>query len=109
MRGVSGSDDGGRGFVFARPIRSASAQLAGGPAGHEVQVFHDLPTATGEPPFRLELATVLGQAAVDVIATAGEIVFHTVGDTGGIDNQVPQQIVAMWMERDAGAHSSAFF
>ena len=35
--------------------------------------------------------------------------FHTVGDTGGIDNAWPQQIVAYWMEKDAAQQFPAFF
>jgi hypothetical protein len=55
------------------------------------------------------LAEVLGEDAVAAIAKSGRLVFHTVGDTGGIDNAFPQQIVAYWMEQDAAQQFAAFF
>lgn len=94
--------------VFARPLRSAPQQLASGTPAIERQVFHDLPAPTGQAPFRLELASVIGKQAADAITTKGEIVFHSVGDTGGIGDPTPQQIVAMWLERDAGTHLASF-
>jgi hypothetical protein len=96
-------------MYFARPIRSASQQLASGTPAIEKQVFHEPPPPTGEPPFRLELASVIGKQAADAIGRKGEIVFHAVGDTGGMGDSTPQQIVAMWLERDAGTHSATLF
>jgi acid phosphatase type 7 len=96
------------GHVFAPPMQTATQQLASGTPAHERQVFHELPAPTGRPPFRLELSSVIG-AKADAIAAKGEIVFHCVGDTGGIGDSTPQQIVAMWLERDANAQAAAFF
>ena len=64
------------------------------------QPFRPLPPPTGQPPYRLALDTVLPAASIDVINKAGRIVFHTVGDTGGVKSPQPQQIVAMKMEDD---------
>ena len=100
---------GAPGFEFGRPARSASAQLSGPKTPHEKQVWHDLPAPTGEAPYRLDLEAVLGTEAVAAIASSGRLVFHTVGDTGGIDNASPQQIVAYWMEKDAAQSFPAFF
>ncbi|HEV7567362.1 MAG TPA: hypothetical protein VGO31_15555, partial [Microbacteriaceae bacterium] len=50
----------GTGHVFARPIRSASQQLASGTPAIEKQVFHELPPPSGQRPIRLELASVIG-------------------------------------------------
>jgi hypothetical protein len=71
-------------------------------------VFQPLPPPTGPAPYRLELASVIGQAGVDAIQQAGKITFHTLGDTGGIDDPEPQQIVCMWLERDAAQVYPAF-
>src|SRR4051812_49380703 len=83
---------------FHRPRRTASEQLAGftSPPQH----FQPLPPPTGPPPFRFDLATALGADAVAAIEQAGTLVFHTVGDTGGVKSPQPQEIVAMWMEND---------
>src|SRR4051794_20370969 len=90
---------GAPGFAFGRAPKPASAQLAGSPAPHEDQVWHELPDPSGVAPYRLDLEAVLGDAAVSAIARSGRLVFHTVGDTGGIDNAAPQQIVAYWLEK----------
>src|SRR5438874_330791 len=86
--------------TFGRPRRSAVEQLAGGATRPPPQVFQPLPAPTGAAPFRLDLAAVLGQPAVGAIEQAGVLIFHTVGDTGGVTSPQPQQIVADWMEHD---------
>ncbi len=40
---------------------------------------------------------------MDKIWNTGRIIFHTVGDTGGIGFEVPQHIVEMHMESDFDA------
>jgi len=107
--GAAGFTFGAAGFEFGRPSRSASEQLNAPKTPHEKQVWHDLPAATGIPPYRLDLDAVLGKNAVAAIAKAGRLVFHTVGDTGGIDNSAPQLIVSQWMEKDAAQQFPAFF
>jgi hypothetical protein len=87
-------------FTFGRARRSASEQLAGGATRPPPQVFQPLPAPTGQPPFRLELASVIGADAVRTIEEAGTLVFHADGDTGGVTSPQPQQIVATWMEHD---------
>ena len=42
------------------------------------QPFEPLPAPTGRPPFRVELADVLGAAAVDAIRAGGQLSFHVV-------------------------------
>ena len=68
--GATGFVFGAPGFVFGRPVGSASEQLNDAKAPHEKQVWHELPPPTGKPPFRLELAAVLGEQAVAAIAEA---------------------------------------
>src|SRR5438552_1317114 len=87
-------------YTFARPRRSASEQLAGGATRPPPQVFQPLPQPTGQPPFRLELASVIGPDATNSIEQAGTLVFHAVGDSGGVNSPQPQQIVAIWMDHD---------
>jgi hypothetical protein len=107
--GEAGFVFGAPGFEFGRPSRSASEQLTNPRTPHEKQVWHDLPAPTGKSPYRLELKSVVGKDAVAAIAKSGRLVFHTVGDTGGIDNAYPQQIVANWMAKDAAQQFPAFF
>jgi predicted phosphodiesterase len=90
-------------YTFGRPRRSASEQLAGGATRPPPQVFQPLPAPTGQPPFRLELASVLGPDALNAIEQAGTLVFHANGDTGGVTSPQPQQIVATWMEHSFDA------
>ncbi len=67
---------------------------------HGHQPFRPLPPPTGMPPYHLSLNDVLQGPTVDAITTAGKLVFHTVGDTGGVKTPVPQQNVANQLERD---------
>jgi hypothetical protein len=57
------------------------------------------------PPVRstdpMDLSDVIGSAATQKIQGAGQIVFHTVGDTGGIHNPQFQFAVADAMAKDA--------
>jgi hypothetical protein len=87
--------------TFGRPRRTASEQLAGGgSAPPPPQVFQPLPAPTGASPFRLDLASAIGADAATAIEESGTLVFHTVGDTGGVNSPQPQQIVADWMDND---------
>jgi predicted phosphodiesterase len=65
----------------------------------------DLPTPTGAAPFRLDIKKVL--PALDNTIT--KMVFHTVGDTGGIVNGVPQTITASKMEDDLSSSNKPSF
>src|SRR5262245_24085251 len=62
--------------------------------------FRDLPPPTGLPPFHLDLASILHEGAIQEIHTAGKLVFHAVGDTGGVNTPTPIETVAAYMERD---------
>lgn len=88
--------------TFGRPRQSATEQMAGEGAPPPSQEFQPLPPPTGAPPFRLELATVVGAHAVKEIEQLGKLVFHAVGDSGGVNSPQSQQIVADWMENDFG-------
>src|SRR5260370_20911496 len=45
------------------------------------QPWRDLPQATGLPPYRMALDSILDQATIKTITDSGKLVFHSVGDT----------------------------
>lgn len=61
---------------------------------------HLEPFPKSRKPEVLELATVLGQNTVDMITKSGKLVFHTVGDTGGVKEPSKQFAVADAMAED---------
>jgi hypothetical protein len=64
-----------------------------------VQKFQPLPTPLGLPPYHYDLETAvpgIGALAKKI----GKLVFHAVGDTGGIKNPEPQTAVAEAMIND---------
>ena len=70
------------------------------PRGKGSGTWFDLPPATGAPPYRVDLSTVIGEHAVAQISSRKRMVFHTVGDTGGVNTTTYQQQVATYMELD---------
>lgn len=59
-----------------------------------------VPPPTGTAPFRLDLADIVPDA-VAAMNKAGGMALHMVGDTGGVQDPTPQQLVANGMEQDA--------
>jgi acid phosphatase type 7 len=59
-----------------------------------------LPQPTGSLPFHLSLDQVLSPAELQTIQSSGRMVFHIVGDTGGIKTPLDQGLVASQMEQD---------
>lgn len=88
-----------QGQVRPRPPRNRSQAHPGvhplSPFTHRTQRFQRLPAALGEPPYHYLLETSLPR-----IGSAKKIVFHTVGDTGGIKNSEYQADVAKAMKGD---------
>lgn len=64
------------------------------------QPWRDLPAPIGLPPFHLSLADILTPEAIQTIRQSARLVFHTVGDTGGVNTPTPQEIVSQYMEQD---------
>ena len=62
--------------------------------------FRDLPNPTGNPPFQLDLKSVIPAADYKAIVASKKLVFHLNGDMGGINYDVPQTLVAKGMEGD---------
>lgn len=70
------------------------------PNKNPTQPWRDLPAATGLPPYRLSLDTVLSDQAMATIDSSGTMVLHCVGDTGGVNTPTQIENVAAYMEKD---------
>ncbi len=70
------------------------------PRGKGSNRWFDLPAPTGTPPYHLDLASVLSKEAVQKIVDRKRLVFHSVGDTGGVNTTTYQQHVTTYMELD---------
>ncbi len=71
------------------------------------QPSQPLPTPTGPSPYHLSLDQVLPAATMQSIQSAGRLVFHLVGDVGGVKAPQEQEIVAMHMVQDLAATDSS--
>jgi acid phosphatase type 7 len=70
------------------------------------QAFQPLPKPLGQPPYHYELESVI--PGITALATAqGSLVFHCVGDTGGVKNPDYQMDVAAAMKNDLGLAADA--
>ena len=67
---------------------------------HPSQPWRDLPPPTGFPPFRMSLAAILDRQTVQGIKDARKLVFHSVGDTGGVNTPTYIEAVTKCMEND---------
>ncbi len=91
-----------QGSVFPRPLAGQSQANPGvSPLSvfTHAQAFQPLPTPLGQPPYHYVLETTvpgIGESA----AKLGKLVFHAVGDTGGIKNPDHQNAVAGVMTAD---------
>jgi acid phosphatase type 7 len=84
---------------FYVPRATALEKLRATSTAAHKQKPEPLPPPRGEKPYRLDLAEILGADAVAQITAAGKLVFHTVGDTGGVKHPEAQENVALAMER----------
>jgi hypothetical protein len=94
------------GFGFANPTYTAdnfntysAGDLEGDSALQEEQVIEPIPAPRVNPPV-FDLGSVIGAEAVAEIQASGSLVFHSVGDTGGIVRAEPQLAVADAMAAD---------
>lgn len=92
-----------QGQVRLRPPRGSSQAHPGiSPLSvltHRTQRFQPLPTPLGEPPYHFDLETVVPGITAEA-AALGKLVFHCVGDTGGIKSPEYQASVAAAMKGD---------
>jgi hypothetical protein len=87
---------GSQGFTIDPP----GFQTEKDPAGKQSAKWYDLPPATGIPPYRLDLASIITEDAYQKIVDNKRLVFHAVGDTGGVNTATYQQHVESYMELD---------
>jgi len=66
------------------------------------QKFQPLPTPTGNSPYHLRLEEVLSATELDEIVNRQRIIIDFLGDSGGIRDPVPQQLVANALESNQG-------
>jgi acid phosphatase type 7 len=64
------------------------------------QPWRDLPPAPGLPPYRMSLDAILDPATLKSIEDSGKLVFHSVGDTGGVNTPTYIEGVSRFMECD---------
>ncbi|GCF07717.1 metallophosphoesterase family protein [Dictyobacter arantiisoli] len=67
------------------------------------QPFRPLPSPTGAAPYHVVLADIVPVQTIQSIETAKKMVFHTIGDTGGVKRPEDQQLVVSHMEQDFSA------
>jgi hypothetical protein len=84
------------------------------PDKHPPQPWRDLPPPPGNPPFHLALESILAPASIDSINQSGKLVFHAVGDTGGVNTPTQIENVTTYMESDFSSpdittHPSFFY
>jgi hypothetical protein len=89
---------GNRSFAAAR--LPAAFQTVVDPSKNPSQPWRDLPPPTGLPPFRMDLASILAAETLNEITSSGILVFHAVGDTGGVNTPTQIENVATYMESD---------
>ena len=91
------------GRVRPRPRKGHSQAYSGvqpvSSLTHSTQAFQPLPTPLGEPPYHYDLESILPGIGAQA-AAHGNLVFHCVGDTGGIKNGDYQTNVANAMKAD---------
>jgi hypothetical protein len=83
-----------------RVVRTISPQTVRAvPEALPSEQFQPLPQPTGPSPYHLSLEQVIPDK-IAAINAAGRLVFHIVGDTGGVKTPQDQRIVAMHMVTD---------
>jgi hypothetical protein len=71
--------------------------------------FEPLPPPTRPPPYHHRLADVLAPETIAAIQRAGQLRFHCVGDTGGLDDPRPQRRVAAAMVGELAGEAPVHF
>lgn len=101
------------GFTFANPTYTAdnfytysAGDLAADSSIQAAQVLEPIPPPRVDPPV-FDLSSVIGAPAVAQIQASGSLVFHSVGDTGGIVRAEPQLAVSDAMAADMAGKTYA--
>lgn len=100
-------------YGFANPTMTAdnfftysAGEIAADAALKEEQVTEPIPAPRVEPPV-MDLSAVLPASTIAAIQEAGQLVFHAVGDTGGVVKAEPQLAVADTMAADLNGKTYA--
>jgi acid phosphatase type 7 len=67
--------------------------------------YQDFPLGPGQPPYHLALDSVLSSTDAARISETDKLVFQVTGNTGGVKNPAPQQLVAEAMARAFATNS----
>src|SRR5579863_5318698 len=101
------------GFTFANPTYTAdnfyqysAGDLAGDSSLQALAVLEAIPAPRVNPPV-FDLSSILGADAVAQIQATGKLVFHSVGDTGGIVRAEPQLAVSDALAADLAGKTYA--
>lgn len=73
------------GHVFALDPMPPRFHTIVDPNKHPPQPWHDLPPAPGLPPYRLNIEAILDAYTLRSIEQSGKLVFHALGDMGGVN------------------------
>ena len=103
-----------RGRSFNAHRLPVNFQTTVDPTTNPAQPWRDLPPPTGAPPFHMLLENILAPASIDAINKSGTMVFHSVGDTGGVNTPTQIENVTTYMEADFASadvttHPSFFY
>ncbi|HEY3626718.1 MAG TPA: metallophosphoesterase [Terracidiphilus sp.] len=97
-----------KGFTFANPTYTAdnfyqysAGDLAGDANLQELAVLEAIPAPRVNPPV-FDVSSILGTDAAAQIQASGKLIFHSVGDSGGIIRAEPQLAVSDAMAADLG-------
>jgi len=82
-------------------------EISADSAAKAIEQLEPIPPVRSTTP--MDLATVIGASAAQAIQNSGKIVFHTVGDTGGIHNPEFQFAVGDAMAADVASGASFWF
>jgi hypothetical protein len=83
---------------FADGARTFALQKRHGVHPHHQ--FQPLPLPTGQAPYHLKLEEVLPAQRMKALEQAKKLVFHTTGDTGGVQSGEAQYLVSQYLEKD---------
>ncbi len=100
-------------YGFANPTMTAdnfftysAGEIEADAALKAEQVTEPIPAPRVQPPV-MDLSAVLPASAITAIQKAGQLVFHTVGDTGGVVKAEPQLAVADALAADLNGKTYA--
>jgi acid phosphatase type 7 len=88
------------GHPFAPDIVPPGFSTLIDPEKHPLQPWRDLPQPSGLPPFRMSLDSILDPQTIKSITDNEKLVFHSVGDTGGVNTPTYIEAVTRFMEYD---------